>query len=531
MSNIAISLQDLSISALEKIIVPVAESSDQIKLAKAFENYTGFDSLRAFETFDAKSGSVWRFLHDSGEIILVGLGDDLRFGSIYKTLRKFSYTQRKLLDSATGLFIDEAIYGTPQNEKTSGVKNLATFTEAAVNGIVTGTNSIKHSDKLHLLQYDEDSVQASESTDVTEPSVSPLESIMLVTWNEDDENSDVSDKLLKAAQKALIIGESQLLSMHFINIPSNRKTPQQFANDIERVTTKHHIDCAIYDEIRLKNEGFDALLAVNRGSEYPARFVVLKYDGTPRDFAHISKPKHISLVGKGVTFDTGGLSIKPSESMPYMKCDMGGAAVVVSSILAIARLRMPVKITAVVPLTDNLVDAKSVKPGDIIGSYSNKTIEIIDTDAEGRLILADALSWVVQNTDAEHIIDLATLTGATVRTFGSHAAAIFSNSDDLSRTLIEASMQTGEKLWPLPLWDDYSDEISSDIADVRNFSGKPTAGSISAAKFLEVFIDKHTSWAHLDIAGTVFGDTEFGKQKNATGYGVRLLVEAVQKLS
>jgi leucyl aminopeptidase len=178
-----------------------------------------------------------------------------------------------------------------------------------------------------------------------------------------------------------------------------------------------------------------------------------------------------------------------------------------------------------VPACENSVDGKSFKPSDVIGSYSGKTIEIIDTDAEGRLILADGLSYLVKNFKVDAIIDLATLTGSCIGTFGYHAAGLFSNNDALAQVLSEVADQTGERLWRLPLWDVYKEDLSSDIADVRNYSGKPMAGAITAAKFLEVFIENHPQWAHLDIAGTAFGDAEFAPQRAGTAFGIRLLVE------
>ncbi|NND34018.1 MAG: leucyl aminopeptidase, partial [Saprospiraceae bacterium] len=232
--------------------------------------------------------------------------------------------------------------------------------------------------------------------------------------------------------------------------------------------------------------------------------------------------------GKGVTFDTGGLSIKPSNNMHYMKSDMGGAAAVLCTIAAIAELKWPVNVVAITPVTDNCVDAGSIKPGDVIGSYSGKTIEIIDTDAEGRLILADALSYMVRNFEIDHLIDLATLTGSSVRTFGTACAALFSNDDELSDMLMSTGLDVGEKLWPLPIWDEYAEEMKSDIADIKNLSTRPMAGAITAAKFLQAFILEHPSWAHLDIAGVAFGDTKFGKSKAATGWGVHLLCQFIK---
>ena len=238
----------------------------------------------------------------------------------------------------------------------------------------------------------------------------------------------------------------------------------------------------------------------------------------------------IGLVGKGVTFDTGGLSIKPSTNMHYMKSDMGGAAAVFGTLEMAAKLQLPMHVIGVVPATENSVDSLSTKPGDVIGSYQGKTIEVIDTDAEGRLILADGLTYTVRRFAPDVLIDLATLTGSCIRTLGTYAGGLFSNNDELVEKLNLAGEQTGERLWRLPLWDDYKKELKSDVADLKNFSGNPSAGAITAAKFLEEFIEKHPAWAHMDIAGVAVSDSEFSSQKSATGFGIRMLIDYMQGL-
>ncbi|MFN3380336.1 MAG: leucyl aminopeptidase family protein, partial [Runella zeae] len=282
--------------------------------------------------------------------------------------------------------------------------------------------------------------------------------------------------------------------------------------------TKYGYLVKVYDEIECAEMGLQALLGVSAGSKNPPRFIVLEYK-------HPEATQKIGLVGKGVTFDTGGVSLKQSTNMHYMKSDMGGAAAVLGTIELAAKLQLPVHVIGVIPSTENSIDGLALKPGDVIGSFSGKTIEVIDTDAEGRLILADGLSYIIKNFQPDVLIDLATLTGSCVATLGYHAAGMFTNNEKLAASLYHSGQQTGEKLWRLPLWDDYKDELKSDVADVKNFHGKPFAGAIVAAKFLEVFVDKHPSWAHLDIAGTAFGDSEFGTMKSSTAYGVRLLIE------
>jgi len=216
--------------------------------------------------------------------------------------------------------------------------------------------------------------------------------------------------------------------------------------------------------------------------------------------------------------------------MHYMKSDLGGAAAVFGTLLAVAQQQLPVHLVVALPTAENAVSGAAIKPGDVIKSYSGKTIEVIDTDAEGRLILADALAYVNEQYQPDVLIDLATLTGSAVQTLGYEAAALFTNAGALQQQLTEAGNSTHEKVWPLPLWKAYEADLHSDVADVRNYSGKPLAGAIMAAKFLEVFTNKHPQWAHLDIAGTAFGDTGFTKMKSATGYGVNLLYQYLKNL-
>jgi leucyl aminopeptidase len=208
-----------------------------------------------------------------------------------------------------------------------------------------------------------------------------------------------------------------------------------------------------------------------------------------------------------------------------MKSDMGGAAAVIGTLEMAAKLGLKVNIVGAVALTENCIDSLAIKPGDVIGSYLGKTIEVINTDAEGRLVLADALAYVKKNHQPDAMIDLATLTGNCIQALGYAAAALLSNNDDLAQSLKNSGQTTGEKVWRMPLWDDYKDMMKSDVADIKNLSSAPIAGAITAAKFLEEFIDGHTNWAHLDIAGVAFGDSEYGSMKSATGYGVKLLVD------
>jgi leucyl aminopeptidase len=317
---------------------------------------------------------------------------------------------------------------------------------------------------------------------------------------------------------------SQSKIMKWMDLPANHKTPAKVASWMAEGGKKYGFDVKIHDTAACEKLGLHALLAVGKGSvESPACFVVMHYK--PAN----SKQK-IALIGKGVTFDTGGVSLKPGENMNYMKSDMGGAAAVYGAIEMAAKLKLNIEIIAATPLTENCIDSLAVKPGDVISSYAGKTIEVINTDAEGRLILADALAYVIDTHKPDKIIDLATLTGNSIVALGYGAAALLSNNDVLADSLLKAGQSSGEKTWRMPLWDEYKDMMKSDIADIKNLSSAPIAGAITAAKFLQEFTYEHPAWAHLDIAGMAFTDSEYGSMKSASGYGVKLLVEWMENL-
>ncbi len=333
-------------------------------------------------------------------------------------------------------------------------------------------------------------------------------------------------KLEKQLNDALTLSDTQKRIMTLVDTPANIKTPEYIARWAVDSAKQFGYQAQIFYKHDLMNEGLQALLAVGQGSQHPPVMIQLEYYPAGKKN---SRP-HIGLVGKGVTFDTGGISIKPSANMHYMKSDMGGAAAVLGAMEAAARLKLDIHLVALIPCAENSVDALSVRPGDVIQSYSKKSIEVIDTDAEGRLILADAISYMKHNYFPGCIIDLATLTGSSVRTLGYAAGALFSNNAALAEDLENAGQRVFERVWPLPLWKDYEEDIQSDIADVKNFSGKPVAGAISAAKFLEFFVEDHPKWAHIDIAGVAFGNTPYGKMKSATGFGVRLIIEYCRQI-
>jgi len=310
-----------------------------------------------------------------------------------------------------------------------------------------------------------------------------------------------------------------------VDAPSNHKTPDFLGRWAMDVAKQNEFKCRVLGKDQLIKEGFGAVLAVGQGSANPPAVIVMEYKAKPK------AKMDIGLVGKGITFDTGGLSIKSSSNLHYMKSDMGGAAVVLGVMELVSRLKLNINLVAVVASAENAVDGNSYRPSDVITSYSGKTIEIIDTDAEGRLVLADGLSYVVKNYQPEHLIDLATLTGSVVQTLGYSAAGMFTKNSEMAKTMSAIGNESNERVWQLPLYDDFEADLHSDIADLRNFSGKPIAGAITAAKFLEAFTESHEKWMHIDIAGVSFGDSAYSKMKSATGYGVQLITNYIKTLT
>ena len=325
-----------------------------------------------------------------------------------------------------------------------------------------------------------------------------------------------TDLLKEYLTQAQILATTSLAVCDLVNGPANIITPDYMVKAIRHLCSSTMVTVNVLTQKELEAQGFHALLAVGQGSEHNVYFVTLEYQPN-------STFPTIGLAGKGVTFDTGGISIKDAQNLHYMKTDMAGAAAVLGAVVLAAKTHLPINIIAALPICENSVSAQAFKPGDIIKSYSGKTIEIINTDAEGRLILADALSFLVSNYKVDYLVDLATLTGACVRALGYHAAGIFTNNDDLAQALDTAGKISGELLWRLPLWDQYKNSLDSALADVKNLEDVPVAGAISAAKFLEYFTNQHLCYAHLDIAGVAFKNVDWSKEKSATAFGVNLL--------
>ena len=329
--------------------------------------------------------------------------------------------------------------------------------------------------------------------------------------------STIDPLLQDSTRRAEVEGRSTNLARELVNLPPCDLYPESFAERARDLAGKTGLDVQVLDEQQLQLERMNSLLAVARGSERPPRLVVLQHrrGGT--------KPT-LALVGKGVTFDSGGLSLKTTEQMVDMKCDMAGAAAVLGAMQAIAELQFPVNVIGVMVLVENMPSGKAMKLGDVFKARNGKTIEVLNTDAEGRLILADALAYAV-DLKANHLVDLATLTGACMVALGYDVAGLMSNDEAWSEKVLSASRAAGEKAWPLPMFPHYRELIKSDIADMKNTGGSRYAGAISAAKFLEEFVGG-VPWAHLDIAGPSWVERENAtREAGGTGCFVRTLVE------
>lgn len=452
-------------------LIPVFEETDKNVLtipAAYLENFSG----------KAKE-QVLYIDADNNKFYVLGLGKENNPSSIISIVRAFFFnTKSKLKGKVTIKLISEIL------EK----------------------NAVSIAQGLHLGQYE----------------IGYLKTKSEENWYSQSYDFSFEGNINKAdLELGKQLAETQMRIMKWGDAPGNYKTPQILSAWMKEAAQENGFEIEIYDAKACERMGLKALLAVGRGSiENPPVFCILKY-------THPEAQKTIGLVGKGVTFDTGGVSLKPSDNMNYMKSDMGGAAAVAGTIEMAAKMKFPVNIIGAISITENCIDSYAIKPGDVIGSYLGKTIEVINTDAEGRLILADALAYITKNFKTDVLIDLATLTGNAIMALGYKASAMISPNDALAEALFVSGLKTGEKVWRMPHWDEYKDCLKSDIADLKNLGASPAAGAVNAAMFLQEFINEHPNWAHLDVAGTAFGDSEFGSMKSASGYGVRLLLDYI----
>lgn len=440
--------------------------------------------LLASGDLETKVGSTLMLHHlpnlPSQRVLLVGLGDGLLTAKDYckanqAALKALSNNEIK---TAVTMLAKETVQNCEIKESTAFLAQ--SFVDAAYQ-----VNAIKK-----------------------ETSDAPYQSLAVVI---DVDAADITQAELGCQQgQAIATGANYTKDLG--NLPSNVCTPTYLAEQAQQFADDYGMEVTILEESDCEALGMGSFLSVTKGAVEPAKFIIMQHSKGAKD------EQPLVLVGKGITFDTGGISLKPGSAMDEMKYDMGGAATVFGTMKAIAMLDLPSNVVAIVPSCENMPDGQASKPGDIVTSMSGQTIEILNTDAEGRLILCDALTYAAK-FEPSAVIDVATLTGACIIALGHHATAVYSNEDDLAKALINAGEKAQDRAWHMPLWDEYQPQLDSNFADMANIGGRP-AGSITAACFLSRFTKEYT-WAHLDIAGTAWKSG--GKQKGSTGRPVPML--------
>lgn len=467
------------------LVLPIFEQEKPI-----FENDTIIQFLKENPDFGKPHETESLYCTDT-KILLVGVGKKEKFN--FETAQNFAGTAAKTLASKTK---DLSLI-----PPTTGSFPLNQSIEAMVLG-------------LELASHDPGLLYKSEK----KPKKLDTAFILL------DKNDSEYQESLK---KSVVLAESINLARQLSDMPSNEMTPSYFLGVARKIARENKLKITVIDEKKAKLLGMGAFLAIAKGSDEPSYIVALEYTGSLRN-----KEKW-GLVGKGITFDSGGISLKPDKGMNEMKYDMCGAANMLATILAVSKLKLKNNVVAVMALTENLPSGKASKPGDIVRSYSGKTVEIVSTDAEGRLVLMDALTFAQKDLKATKLIDMATLTGAMIVALGDFYSGVFGNNEEFSQQLIEAGKSTGEKFWEMPMDEIFDEMVKSDIADLDNI-GKPgsmsgAASSIKGAKFLESVIENNRPWVHLDIAGPAWNNkpTSFASA-GATGVGVKTLVELVR---
>jgi leucyl aminopeptidase len=484
--------------APDAVVIPLAQTDQLAALLTDIANRTGTDAQVLQQDFTAEfkeSMLVYTSGMPTRRVFLLGLGKKTVIADYQQAFRSFCFKNKSKLPGK--LAIDLRHFDALQ---------IPVMAEAAITGALLAVSDIGS--------------YKSEKTTITAHDFGGAKSeIGLFVSSEQTDMAENAARRGEAMARA--IGEV----FRLLNAPGNVKTPLYLAEQARVLADTFGFRAEILDLHQIREQGLQALEAVGKGSPHPPALIVLEYGAKSR-----KEPLPvIGLVGKGITFDTGGVSLKPSNNMHLMKSDMGGAAAVLGAFVVAAALQLPVRLVGAIPTAENMIDGNAIKPGDVIGSYAGKTIEVTDTDAEGRLVLADALAWLIKKQKPEVLLDLATLTGSIIRALGYNAAGMFTKNDELAAVLSQAGDAAGERLWRMPMWDEYGADLKSDVADLRNFTGKPMAESISAAKFLEHFTSEHPLWAHLDVAGTVFADSEYSQSRIATGYGVRLLLHFIEQ--
>lgn len=434
------------------------------------------------DIFSGKANTNYTLALNDSVYIFIGLGDKLTYKSIKTAFRRFAHQNKAI--KTNDLKIDLSRLDDHLH------------VEAAISGLMLGTYDLGHfkvDKKKHAFLNQDFTIEL-----------------------------NIDNTFQSTVEKALKIAKNQLDTFDCVDLPAHVVTPIHLAEKAKSLEKNVKISVKVFDRQEAEKIGLHSFLAVAKGSENEPQFITITYRNP------LAK-KHMGLVGKAITFDTGGYNIK-TQGMVHMKCDMAGGATALGAMQLIADLDLNINVTAIIPACENRIDGKAFLPSDVINSYSGKTIEIIDTDAEGRLVLADGISYLLKHHKPDVMIDVATLTGSAVATFGDVCAASFTNNEELASQVKNIGESIGEKSWPLPLWDEYKSQMDSDIADIKNLATKPTAGAITAAKFLEFFVENHPAWMHLDIAGVSFVDDEFAKTKHASAWGVHLLAKLAESI-
>ena len=450
--------------------------------------------LIADEKFEGKMGQT-AVLHTFGRIpakkvILVGLGKSEEFDT--EGARRASAAAAKRAADLNAKKVSTILHG-------AGIGGLdpSECALAVVEGAALGT--------YRFLKYK-----------TVEPKPLSIEEVEIVEMN-----ADKIPLIREGIARGEITSDATIFARNLINDPANEVTPALLADEAARIAAENGLECTVLDRDQIGEMGLNLLLAVAQGSVQPPKFIVLRYSAP-------GASRTVAIIGKGITFDSGGLSLKPSEGMEHMKDDMSGAAAVLAAMRAISRIKPKVNVLGIAPATENMPGGSATRPGDVIRSFHGKTVEINNTDAEGRLILADALAYAVKQ-GVDEIVDVATLTGACVVALGRGMSGILGNSQELVDRLKAIGEKEGDRLWQLPLYKDYEEMLKSDVADVKNSPGREAA-TITGGLFLKEFVGD-TTWAHIDIAGPSFIEKDtFTAPKGGTAPGTRILVRYLMEL-
>jgi len=472
----------------ETLIIPVCEDKDihdnqtissMIKKAKEIKEFKG----------EKDDELIFYNMDQIKRVIFSGLGKFEKIDA--EMLRKFA---GKMVKKSIKKELSDILFAVPSDKKLK--LDIEIILEAMISGASLGNHIFD--------QYKK------------EKKLKPMEQISFSV------KADTAKKFDKLPSDIETVCNGTEIAREWVSLPSNDKTPEQFAKMIQSLAQKEGLGVTVFDQKELKKKNFNTMLAVASGSQNQPRLVILEYrpKGAKKSFA---------LVGKGVTFDSGGINLKPGSSLDGMKQDMAGGAAVAATLITMAKLKPNFNLTGVIPIVENMPSGSAFRPGDIIRTYEGKTVEIGNTDAEGRLILIDAIAYTIEQYKPEVLIDLATLTGACIVALGDHIAGLFSNDDKLAEAIITSGKKTHERCWHMPMPDDYKEMLKSEFADLNNVTDTRSGGAVTAALFLSEFV-KDTRWAHIDIAGPAYIKKENSYcGAGGTGFGVRLLCDLLKK--